>query len=191
MMYRAVFVAWLLVGLAPGPLFGGQASAPPRVRLKATAHLTIEGLSSDLDGARWHEGLLVESDADSVTLAMNTAGEPARLRVPRWSITDYQVYRGRSRGRAMLIGLGAGAGVGVIWGAIATSMCVSRNSRPDSSSPGSLSFNLSGMCGLNFVIPPMFTIPIGGAVGAAIGQARWETVPVDGLVRASPASDGR
>ena len=162
MVHKAVFAPILLLGLVPGISTAAPAD-PPRVRLKANFELTMEGSTRDLDSSRWFEGLLVASDADSVTLAMNAAGDPARLRVPRWGIVAFQVYRGKERGIPILIGLGVGLGAGLIWAASAQAGCTSLS------------------CVGTGIVPLMILPPVGAVVGGAVGRSRWETVPLESV----------
>jgi len=162
MRNKAVFVSILLLGLAPGISTAAPDDAP-RVRLKARAELTMEGTTRELDSSRWFEGRLVASDADSVTLAMNSAGDPARLRVPRWGIVAFEVYRGRERGIPILIGLGVGLGAGLIGASAARAGCTGLS------------------CVGAGVIPLMILPPVGAVIGGAVGRSRWEPMPVDGV----------
>lgn len=160
---RAVSVAVGFLFLVPALSTSTSAEDLLRVRLKANAQLTEAGTVTDLDASRWFDGRLVESDRDCVTVAINSAGEPARLRVPRWAITAFQIHRGRDRVGPAAIGGLVGLGIGL---SVAGVACLSSDWACD-----------------GFMRPSSFTVPVGLAIGLAIGRTKWESVPVD---RAAP-----
>jgi len=165
MTTQAGSIAFVLLLLLPGASLGAPADDPPRVGLKAGSQLTREGLSEDLDSDHWYEGRLAMADTQSITLTMGAADDPLRLRVPRWAISEFQVYRGKDRATPVLIGLGVGLGAGFAWGAILHSGC-------------------SGFgCEGAWVLPPLITAAVGATVGAFAPRPVWETVPVDSVAR--------
>jgi hypothetical protein len=134
-----------------------------------------------LAGASREQGLVVQTDAEALTVSLGSGKPP--LRIPLASIDRLEVARGRRRavGEGALVGGLAGAALGgLAVAALAEALCEYDSDCSGSAEGYLVGIGVFGAAGAG----------VGALTGLAIKKDRWERLPVDRVrvgIRPAPA----